>query len=514
MGARFAEQSIPIQDGVNKKPQFRWEPALRQKILSIVIDQLSRDQCEDGSILWTVLERAKFCAAYLMGRINTVRLEMTKEDWVSWSSISPQPPPWSFEDKSSGNELPKLFQLSHLSKFQGEQLPPYHNENETDEIATQQSRLIATLSELKQQGSSWRNSDRTYRSSLKHSENSKATNIGNTFRTFRFYNCERERAIRDRRILAASMRMAIRVQRYTTINTDSIPKFEGLLDPKRRDVEIARAFTIKCVKALKFDPGLDWEPKMAMRQNIWRELRDHLELDLFHNVQSLKHLCCREAKNAPPLTAITFRLYTDTRWPQSNSEIKIVTKSISTLWKRKLLHLYLYEVPTAWTAASLEQIIQHIDRPTGLNFRNDLKALLAAHNFSSHLTDRWTLDSWLYIYVPEIKCEIEEEHQEYIQKASRSIRDAIHLVFMDDPILLSLEIDLRVPHDFSKIDQHPNKALAGMSRRLKLQHPDLVPQDNVIGSFYNDLLSKTREQILRDFLSESTVACKNEQPQL
>ena len=53
---------------------------------------------------------------------------------------------------------------------------------------------------------------------------------------------------------------------------------------------------------------------------------------------------------------------------------------------------------------------------------------------------------------------------------------------------------------FQIVNKYPNKVLAGMSRRLKLQHPDLVPQDNVI-----DLLSTTREQILRDFLSESAV---------
>lgn len=42
MGARFAEQSILFQYGLNRKSQFRWAPALRRKILSIVIDQLSR----------------------------------------------------------------------------------------------------------------------------------------------------------------------------------------------------------------------------------------------------------------------------------------------------------------------------------------------------------------------------------------------------------------------------------------------------------------------------------------
>ena len=60
------------------------------------------------------------------------------------------------------------------------------------EGTSQQSRLIATLSELEQQASSWRNSNRSYRSNLKHSENSKATGIENTSPTFRFYNWERE----------------------------------------------------------------------------------------------------------------------------------------------------------------------------------------------------------------------------------------------------------------------------------------------------------------------------------
>ena len=48
------------------------------------------------------------------------------------------------------------------------------------EATSQQSGLIATLSEFEQQASSWRNSNCSDWSNLKHSENSKATNIENT----------------------------------------------------------------------------------------------------------------------------------------------------------------------------------------------------------------------------------------------------------------------------------------------------------------------------------------------
>ena len=475
---------------------------LSLKVFTRVVEQLSIDDAENGSVLQTIKEHTRFTAQHIKNVMWRVRTEITESEWKSWSTVPESPPPCVLSKEISEDELQKLFGYNDLAALNAENVQPEQNEPQSDFESVRQSCITAAIRELRQQKTSSKSDHDDSEGIQERAEDSNTLKPNGRIRAFRLFNQEREEAARDRKVFFQSMRKVTMHSRLSG------------LDPKRKDIELARAAMIRWVKRwdIQTPPGQD--SKYGMYHGTWRNIKASLARFIAKVAQSLRHLCQATVDQTKTMYFLCFRLYDNACCRSFDERTTFVKNATAQLWKKKLLHLYFYQCPAAWDTVSLRDIIANICKPKMFNFRADLQDIFRNAGFDDHLTDARTFDVWLYLYLPETKSVVEEKHKPELITASQVAKNVISTIFTDNPLLLSLESYRRVSPDLSNIDEHSEKVLAKLSQTLESKYPELVSKERGMRECYNNMLHEVQENILAEFLSASIQQCRSEMPDL